>query len=258
MADPDHISRLARLGVTWVRTYRDTNIMSADGDRPSHTEPLNVVVTGGTAGIGLETMKQLVAREGVFRILIGARTIPASETVESVRSLRSSPRTTIEYLPLDLTSPSSVETFADSLIETLKEARINILLLCAGMTPGSRRTVELLDSKGTVDETLYVNALSPARLVSRLFATLAQDARIAVVNSGRHLEAPSRMAILTNVSLELLLTATQAIPGSLPRPSARSLVLRNGLVEKLMTSRNWLRCISCSYYETKYRCLMQL
>lgn len=169
--------------------------MSADGDRPSHTEPLNVVVTGGTAGIGLETMKQLVARDAVFRILIGARTIPPSEIVESIRSLRSAPQTTIEYLPLDLTSPSSVDAFANSVIETLRDGRINILLLCAGMTPASRRTVELLDSKGTVEETLYVNALSPARLVSRLYNTLAPDGRIAIVNSGRHLETPSRMAI---------------------------------------------------------------
>lgn len=169
--------------------------MSTDVDPPSHSEPLNVVVTGGTAGIGLETMKQIIARDGVFHILIGARAIPSSEIVESIRILRSSPMTTVEYLPLDLSSPSSVEAFADSVMETLKAEQINILLLCAGMTAGSHRTVELLNSKGIVDETLSVNTLSHARLVSRLLNTLAPDGRISIVNSGRHLKAPRRMNI---------------------------------------------------------------
>lgn len=168
-------------------------------DRPSHSE-LNVVVTGGTAGIGLETMKQLVARDGVFHILIGARAVPSSEIVESIRVLRSSPQTTIEYLPLDLSSPSSVETFADSVIETLKAEHINILLLCAGMTAGSHRTVGLLDGRGIVDETIFVNTLSHARLASRLLSTLAPDGRISIVNSGRHLKAPHRMDIFQSYS----------------------------------------------------------
>lgn len=172
---------------------------------------INVLVTGGTAGIGLETIKQLLALPGPssFHILIGSRTMPSQDHIESLRNIQSSPGTTIEYISLDLSSPQSVQNFPESVRTNIcarsRDAKVDILLLCAGMSAGStRRTVRIKlprDARGQdgeegdekdVEETLYVNTLSHVDIVNRLLSMnlLADDARISIVNSGKHFKAP--------------------------------------------------------------------
>lgn len=177
---------------------------------------ITVVATGLTSGLGLETLKQLVAwrsqdRAPTFRIIIGARNIPPKDQVErDILSLRTSPSTTVEYLPLDLSSPSSVETFSDSVRDLLQAGTagagagtlIDILLLCAGSTTPAYRNIVLPHSGIEVEETLYVNVISQARLANRLSPLIAAKGRISIVNSGLHLRAAKRTSFFCLMFIE--------------------------------------------------------
>jgi len=166
--------------------------LSADGCDTPAPPPVIIVATGLTSGLGLETLKQLIARDGVFRIIIGSRNISPTEQTSQLLTLRSSPRTSIEYLPLDLSSPISVTAFPKHVQDALQDSPIDILLLCAGMSAGERREIKLLESDLKVEETLYVNVLSQVLIVNRLLRMMATTGRISIVNSARHLNAPNR------------------------------------------------------------------
>lgn len=153
---------------------------------------LTIVATGLTSGLGLETLKQLVVRDGVYRVIIGSRNFPPPEQANQLLALRSSSQTTIEYLPLDLTSPTSVEAFPEHVKDALLDTRIDILLLCAGTWAGERRTVKIPGDSPEIEETLYVNIVSQALLTNRLLKMMTKTGRISIVNSGRHFKAPQR------------------------------------------------------------------
>jgi NAD(P)-dependent dehydrogenase (short-subunit alcohol dehydrogenase family) len=181
---------------SWLcRMSEQTAGLSADGCDTPAPPPVIIVATGLTSGLGLETLKQLIARDGVFRIIIGSRNIPPTEQTSQLLTLRSSPRTSIEYLPLDLSSPISVTAFPKHVQDGLQDSPIDVLLLCAGMSAGERREIKLPESDLKVEETLYVNALSQVLIVNRLLRMMATTGRISIVNSGRHLNAPKRMWI---------------------------------------------------------------
>lgn len=165
--------------------------LPADGCDPP-APPLTIVATGLTSGLGLETLKQLIALEGVYRVIIGSRNIPPPEQTKQLLALRSSSQTSIEYLPLDLSSPISVDTFPNHVKDALRDTRIDVLLLCAGMSAGERRDIKLSVGNLEVEETLYVNVLGQVLIVNRLLRVMATTGRISLVNSGRHLNAPKR------------------------------------------------------------------
>jgi NAD(P)-dependent dehydrogenase (short-subunit alcohol dehydrogenase family) len=166
--------------------------LSADGCDPPPPAPLTIVATGLTSGLGLETLKQLIVLEGVYRVLIGSRNIPPPEQTKQLLVLRSSSQTSIEYLPLDLCSPVSVDTFPKHVKDALRDTHIDVLLLCAGMSAGERRDIKLPVDNLKVEETLYVNVLGHVFIVNRLLSMMATTGRISIVNSGRHLNAPKR------------------------------------------------------------------
>ena len=63
--------------------------LSADGDDPRAPALLTIVATGLTSGLGLETLKQLITRDGAYRVIIGSRNTPSPEQITS--SLRCAP-----------------------------------------------------------------------------------------------------------------------------------------------------------------------
>lgn len=155
---------------------------------------LTVVATGVTSGCGLNAIRQLIAREdGPFRILVGSRRPDSPHTQTTPAELlahRSNPETTITYLPLDLVSIDSVEGFAVRATESLgADTKIDILLHCAGIISGGRTLVKSVDGK-QVEETLFVNALAPAILTQRLLDNLSFSARVVLVSSLMHKQAP--------------------------------------------------------------------
>ncbi|KAF8305537.1 NAD(P)-binding protein [Clavulina sp. PMI_390] len=177
----------------------------------------NVIATGMTQGIGLETLKQLVARPQAFRIAIGARNAQNTQIISKlerdIARYTKNPRTTVRFYPLDLARPESVEAFVGQLqssraFPTSNEDRfsIDVLLLCAGTTTSQYRTTNVPPSHKRVEETIYVNVLSQARLISLLLPHLASDARISIVNSGLHMTAAKKFPGLSPATLEVELS----------------------------------------------------
>jgi NAD(P)-dependent dehydrogenase (short-subunit alcohol dehydrogenase family) len=102
----------------------------------SHQPRSLAVITGATAGVGLEIAKGL-ARAG-YDIIVGARSERrGAEAVSVIRSVATHPAS-IQQSPLDLASLASVAAFASA----LPDAPIDRLVLNAGVMLTSRRETE--------------------------------------------------------------------------------------------------------------------
>ncbi|OYQ30850.1 hypothetical protein CHU93_06200 [Sandarakinorhabdus cyanobacteriorum] len=127
---------------------------------------MQIVMTGGSRGIGAEALRHLLREPGA-RILLGVRdAAPAG----------------VEGLPLDLASLASVHRFADAVIAALAGARIDALVLNAG---GQRPTVAERSADGH-ELTFAANHLGHFLLVLRLLPHLADGARVVITSSGTH------------------------------------------------------------------------
>jgi NAD(P)-dependent dehydrogenase (short-subunit alcohol dehydrogenase family) len=125
-----------------------------------------IVMTGGTAGIGLAALQQ-IRRNSDVRVLAGARS-QASAGAES--------------LPLDLTRLASVRGFAAAVEERLGAASIDGLVLNAGtqVSDLSHRTEDGFET------TFAVNHLSHYLLLRLLMPRLASGAIVVITTSNLH------------------------------------------------------------------------
>ena len=134
------------------------------------TEPQRVVVmTGATAGLGAHALQYIVAQSDTH-IIVGARgsgrTVPLG----------------VEVIPLDLASLASVHEFADAVTQGLGNARIDILVLNAGMqtsNTGGR-------SADGYELTFAVNHLAHYLLARLLMPHMADDGRLVITTSETH------------------------------------------------------------------------
>jgi NAD(P)-dependent dehydrogenase (short-subunit alcohol dehydrogenase family) len=127
---------------------------------------MNIVMTGGSRGIGAEALRHLTAQPGA-RILIGVRgDAPAGTT----------------GLPLDLASLASVRGFAEAVIASMAGAGIGALVLNAG---GQRPTVAERSTDGH-ELTFAANHLGHFLLLHLLWPHLAAGARVVITSSGTH------------------------------------------------------------------------
>ena len=127
---------------------------------------MQIVMTGGSRGIGAEALRHLLALPDAH-ILLGVRgAAPAGTT----------------GLPLDLASLASVNRFADSVIAALGETGIDALILNAG---GQRPTVAERSADGH-ELTFAANHLGHFLLLQRLWPHLATGARVVITSSGTH------------------------------------------------------------------------
>jgi NAD(P)-dependent dehydrogenase (short-subunit alcohol dehydrogenase family) len=134
------------------------------------------IVTGGYAGIGLETVKTLVGA--------GAEVIvPARDINKAVNNLKGIEHVTIEVM--DLTNPASINHFAEKFLETGKA--LHILINNAGImwVPLQR------DNRG-YESQLATNHLGHFQLTAKLWPALkkAKGARVVNVSSFGHQMAP--------------------------------------------------------------------
>lgn len=133
------------------------------------------IVTGGYAGIGLETTKAFVAA--------GAKVIvPARDVEKAKRNLEG---VDAEVWPMDLTDPASIDAFAQRFLET--GSPLYLLINNAGIMWVPLRR----DSRG-YESQLSTNHLGHFRLVARLWPALkkANGARVINVSSFGHQMAP--------------------------------------------------------------------
>lgn len=127
---------------------------------------MNIVMTGGSRGIGAEALRHLTGMAGA-RILLGVRGATPGG---------------VEGLPLDLASLASVQRFADAVIAALGGAGIDALVLNAG---GQRPTVADRSADGH-ELTFAANHLGHFLLLHRLRPHLADGARVVITSSGTH------------------------------------------------------------------------
>jgi len=145
-------------------------------DRP----PSTIVVTGGNAGLGLETVRSLAATgAGAFSdIVVASRHMPRAR--QAVATLRPAD-VRIHVAPLDLASLSSVRQFPAALAE-LGAPPLGALVCNAGVqiVDGTRFTEDRLE------ETFAVNVVGHFALVKLLLADFTPQARLLFISSGTH------------------------------------------------------------------------
>ncbi|MFN3511260.1 MAG: SDR family NAD(P)-dependent oxidoreductase, partial [Tsuneonella troitsensis] len=137
-----------------------------------------VLVTGGYSGIGTETVRALA--EAGADVLVGARRPAQAEDVLAAMD------GTIAVLPLDLSDPASIDTFAAAVAE--RWDRVDVLINNAAVMacPLTR------DSRG-YESQFATNHLGHFQLTARLWPLLAAGggARVVALSSiGHRLGAP--------------------------------------------------------------------
>jgi NAD(P)-dependent dehydrogenase (short-subunit alcohol dehydrogenase family) len=136
----------------------------------------SIIVTGGYAGIGLETVKTFVAA--------GARVcIPARDTSKAAKNLQGIQNVTIEAM--DLMDPKSIDAFAEKFLHS--NDMLHILVNNAGIM-----WVPLQRDKRGYESQLATNHLGHFQLTANLWPALqkANGARIVNVSSFGHQMAP--------------------------------------------------------------------
>ena len=134
------------------------------------------IVTGGYAGIGLETVKVLAAA--------GATVIvPARDNGKAAKNLREIKNVSIETM--DLTDPASIDAFAEKFLAS--GAPLHILINNAGIM-----WVPLIRDARGYESQLVTNHLGHFQLTARLWPALkkATGARVISVSSFGHQMAP--------------------------------------------------------------------
>lgn len=128
--------------------------------------PINVVMTGGTSGLGRFAAQRIAAAPNT-RLIVGARR-PYSGPGES--------------LPLDLARLSSVREFAATVETSLAGASIDILVLNAGTQFGN------LDARTEdgFETTFAVNHLAHYLLLRSLLPQFADGATVVITTSDTH------------------------------------------------------------------------
>ena len=135
-----------------------------------------VIVTGGYAGIGLETVKTLVTA--------GAKVIvPARDVQKAANNLKGVHNVTVASM--DLMNPASIDAFADAFLST--HTQLDILINNAGIM-----WVPLQRDQRGYESQLATNHLGHFQLTAKLWPALkkANGARVVTVSSFGHQMAP--------------------------------------------------------------------
>lgn len=134
------------------------------------------IVTGGNAGIGLETTKVLTAAGATV-------VVPARDIEKAKKNLAGVPN--VEIAAMDLARPETIDAFADKFLASNRP--LHLLINNAGImwVPLQR------DSRG-IESQLATNYLGQYHLVCRLWPALkeANGARVVNVSSYGHQMAP--------------------------------------------------------------------
>lgn len=149
------------------------------------------LVTGVTAGIGLETMRVLALR-GARVLAVGRTREKAAAAIASLTGVR---KDLIQPFGCNQEKLADVVTFTDE-IRTLG-VLLDILVANAGVVgKWSRETI------GGIEKTFVVNHLATFVLVNRLTSVVAPGGRIVIVSSNAHKRAPRAGIEFDNLSAE--------------------------------------------------------
>ena len=138
----------------------------------------NILITGATAGIGLETAKQL-AKTGANIYIVGRNKEKCTAAVENIKNVSSN--NNIHFFTADLSSQKQVRQLADEINNKLN--RLDILINNAGAVYQQRGF-----SEDNIELTFATNHLSYFLLTHLLLDLLKKStpARVINVASGSH------------------------------------------------------------------------
>ncbi|KAF4549587.1 Short chain dehydrogenase-like protein 63 [Elsinoe fawcettii] len=140
-----------------------------------------VIATGTTSGLGFEAVRQLLQQSRPYRFILGARDTHTTQAAFS-KLLYDSDLHSLSIIPLDLADLRSVKSFAHQALQSLGQAKLDILFLNAGMNkapqgPGPHSS--------SWCEAYMVNHLSQHYLTHMLSQTVkTSHTRVLIVSSG--------------------------------------------------------------------------
>lgn len=135
---------------------------------------LNIVITGGNSGIGLETARGLYA-DGHY-IIIGSRN--EQKNIEAIKDImQSRPHATgsLKYCPLDLANRDTVDKFAEFVKKEFEH--LDILINNSGMVRDERTVHD-----NGIEMTYMINHFGPFYLTFLLFSRLAKAKQARIIN----------------------------------------------------------------------------
>jgi len=128
----------------------------------------NIFITGCSRGLGLEIVKQLVARGDTCNIIATCR---KPETCLALTDIRDQNKN-VHVLPLDVTDYASFPSLVENVNEIFRDDGLNILINNAGVSPKSTR-INMVTEKQMV-ETFTCNVVAPLFLTKALLPQLKQ------------------------------------------------------------------------------------
>ncbi len=140
-----------------------------------------VLVTGGTTGLGYEAALSLAKQLPDCQIIIASRSNKENAATKINNTLNQS---NTVYLPLDLASPDSIESFTSNVTKTYP--RVSHLVLNAGLQFMGQPAFLQYFPGDDIEKTFAINHLGHAHLFYLLLPHLTTDAHIVSVSSGTH------------------------------------------------------------------------
>lgn len=141
------------------------------------TQDKTAIITGASAGLGLECAKALLASDPTWHVVFAVRDV--TRGAHAVQQAGHPSRSTV--IEMDLASLASVHAFADD-FRGRGLPPLHAIVCNAGLqvVSGTKRTAE------GVEMTFGVNHLGHFAMVGDLIPDLARPARIVIVASGTH------------------------------------------------------------------------
>ncbi|RIA99715.1 hypothetical protein C1645_800460 [Glomus cerebriforme] len=148
-----------------------------------------IVLTGANTGLGFEALKQLLQHSTSYHLILAVRNIP--ETEKAIATLTIPSHHNIEISKLDLSSFTSVKSFAQGLLTRDPILPLNILILNAATVKST-----LSKTEDNLETTFQTNHLSYFLLIDLLLDRIKWTSeqqktdsfisRIILVNSSLH------------------------------------------------------------------------
>jgi NAD(P)-dependent dehydrogenase (short-subunit alcohol dehydrogenase family) len=141
--------------------------------------PAHCLVTGANRGIGLEWVRQLLARGD--RVVATAR---HPGKANALNALAGEHPGRLHVLPLDVADPRAIAELQRELLLLSDDGeadRLDVLVNCAGVLHSGERFGKV--DAATLDDSFRTNAMGPFLLTQALAPRLADGARVANISS---------------------------------------------------------------------------
>ncbi|KAF2866194.1 hypothetical protein BDV95DRAFT_612057 [Massariosphaeria phaeospora] len=145
---------------------------------PSMSEKEIVLVTGGTNGIGLDTVIYIASASPNYHVIIGARNLSKGEKVLKDVQAKSSIQGSVSLVQLDANEDSSIAAAAKKIKEDF--GHLDTLVNNAGICPEPEK--EQWPSREVMRSTFETNVFGPTVLTEALVPLLKKSSSPRIIN----------------------------------------------------------------------------